>query len=239
MRIAQISDTHISRDHPARTGDLKRCIAQVNGLDPQPDLVVHTGDISHNGDPEEYTTARGLLDKLRAPYLVLAGNRDNRMALLKAFGDTGYLRPDVPFVQYAVDQYPVRLICVDTLSKTSNKGHVCRDRLDDLALLLGSDVTRPAAIFMHHPPFDVDVAPDPAQFENQDNMEAFCNLIAQHRQVAGLFCGHVHRDVKGGAGTDTHSVKVLVMTCCAIDLRKGEERPATGATRLFALHNIE
>jgi 3',5'-cyclic AMP phosphodiesterase CpdA len=55
MIVAQISDTHIALDTPdadQRISDFVRTIADINALDPAPDLIVHTGDIVHNGRRE-------------------------------------------------------------------------------------------------------------------------------------------------------------------------------------------
>jgi len=120
MLVAQISDSHISLDHPARLADLERCVDQVNALDPKPEIAVHTGDIVHDGLPAQYAAARQVLDRLQMPYFVLPGNRDKRPALIDAFADRVALRPDATFVQYAVDRFPVRLLCLDTLSTSSN-----------------------------------------------------------------------------------------------------------------------
>ena len=62
MRIVQISDSHISVKNPARTADLANCIMAINDISPAVDLVVHTGDIVHDGLREEYATVRQLLD---------------------------------------------------------------------------------------------------------------------------------------------------------------------------------
>jgi 3',5'-cyclic-AMP phosphodiesterase len=51
MIIAQISDTHLAVDTPdadRRSHELALTIADINALDPAPDLIVHTGDIVHN-----------------------------------------------------------------------------------------------------------------------------------------------------------------------------------------------
>ncbi|HUK07705.1 MAG TPA: metallophosphoesterase, partial [Stellaceae bacterium] len=121
MIIAQISDTHIALDTPdadQRTWDLARTIADINALDPAPDLIVHTGDIVHSGRPDEYALAVSTLAKARAPVYVVAGNKDNRANLRDAFSPRGYLAPDSDFIDYAVDDYPVRLIALDTLSSS-------------------------------------------------------------------------------------------------------------------------
>jgi 3',5'-cyclic-AMP phosphodiesterase len=115
MIIAQISDTHIALDTPdadRRIRDFALTIADINGLDPPPDVIVHTGDIVHNGRQDEYAQAVATIANARAPVYVLTGNKDNRAKLCEAFSDRGYLVPDSDFVHYAIDDYPVRLIAL-------------------------------------------------------------------------------------------------------------------------------
>ena len=60
MILAQISDTHIAldtQDADQRLQDFERTIAAINALDPPPDVIVHTGDIVHNGRQDEYAEA--------------------------------------------------------------------------------------------------------------------------------------------------------------------------------------
>ena len=52
MIIAHISDTHLALDAPdaeRRMRDFASTIADINALDPPADVIVHTGDIVHNG----------------------------------------------------------------------------------------------------------------------------------------------------------------------------------------------
>ena len=215
MRIVQISDSHISLDHPTRTAELERCIRHINEADPQPDIVVHTGDIAHNGLAEEYITARNLLDNLSVPYVVLAGNRDRRSELLKAFCDICHNPLEERFVQYVVELSNIRLICVDTVSDTSNKGRLCQTRLQHVGAVLATEPSRPTVLLLHHPPFAVDVAPDPFQFEDWSEVEALQALIHKHHHVQAIYCGHVHREASGAVGL----VPAHVATCIASDLR--------------------
>jgi len=106
MIIAQISDTHLTLDTPdaaQRIRDFALTIADINALDPAPDVIVHTGDIVHNGRQDEYAQALATLVKARAPVYVLGGNRDNRTNLRAAFSVSGYLEPDSTFIDYAID----------------------------------------------------------------------------------------------------------------------------------------
>ena len=86
MIIAHISDTHIDPDHIdsiKRLEDVKRVVATINALNPLPNVVIHTGDVAHNGTPDKYAVSLGILKELRMPLLVAAGNRDDR-ALIRA-----------------------------------------------------------------------------------------------------------------------------------------------------------
>ena len=65
--FAQISDTHIGfhKDaNPDVVGCLRRAAADLNGLAQPPDVVVHTGDISHLSKPEEFGQAKELLQEI-------------------------------------------------------------------------------------------------------------------------------------------------------------------------------
>ena len=52
MIIAQISDSHIDPNSDKledRLNNLLCVVDNINNLDPSPDLVIHTGDVVHNG----------------------------------------------------------------------------------------------------------------------------------------------------------------------------------------------
>jgi predicted MPP superfamily phosphohydrolase len=60
----QISDTHIgfNKDaNPDVVGTLTKTIALVNAMPSKPDMVIHTGDITHLSKPTEFDTAAQLL----------------------------------------------------------------------------------------------------------------------------------------------------------------------------------
>lgn len=237
MLIAQISDTHLTLDGPQgenRMRDLRCCVADLNALDPLPDLVVHSGDIVHNGQLKEYEAARQMLDVLRSPYVVMAGNKDDRAALLTVFADRTMCAGDATFVQYAVDTGTLQLIALDTLSGRSHKGDFCDRRLDHLEKLLADSQDRSVVIFMHHPPFDVAEIPDPFQFESRQAVSRLVDVLKQHPRIAGIFCGHVHRLTNGSVG----DVPVSTVTSIAIDLRKGKYPSEARDRTIYQLHRF-
>jgi Icc protein len=188
MIIAQISDTHIALDSPdadQRIRDFELTIGDINVLDPAPDVIVHTGDIVHNGRQDEYRQAVATLAKARAPVYVLAGNKDSRVNLREALCRNLALHAE--FVEYAIDDYPVRLIALDTLSSRSNKGDFCPERVKHLIKMLDSEITKPIAVFTHHPPFEVTVGPDPLHFETPEVMSTLCRALQRSGRVVGIF----------------------------------------------------
>ena len=238
MIIAQISDTHIALDTPdadQRIRDFERTIADINALDPAPDVIVHTGDIVHNGRQDEYARAAAILAKARAPVYVLAGNRDDRANLRAAFAARGYLAPDSSFIDYAIEDYPVRLIALDTLSSGSNKGDFCSERARRLVELIDAETTKPIAVFAHHPPFEVPVGPDPLNFETPEMMARLRQALQHSGRVVAVFSGHVHRGTAGHVG----NIPATVMPSIATTLRKGEY-PAQMKTRpVYHIHRFD
>ena len=238
MIIAQISDTHIALDTPdadQRIQDFALTIADINALDPAPDVIVHTGDLVHNGRQDEYAQAAATLAKARAPVYVLVGNKDNRANLREAFSACGYVAPDSDFIDYAIDDYPVRLIALDTLSSGSNKGDFCAERVRRLIDLIDAEITKPIAVFTHHPPFEVTVGPDPIHFETPEIMSRLRQALQHSGRVVAVFSGHVHRGTAGHIGT----IPATVMPSIATTLRKGEY-PAHMKTRpVYHIHRFD
>jgi 3',5'-cyclic AMP phosphodiesterase CpdA len=238
MIIAQISDTHIAIDTPdadQRASDLARAIADINALDPLPDAIVHTGDIVHSGRPDEYALAASLLGTARPPVYVAAGNKDDRANLRTAFAPRGYLPADGDFICYAIDHFPVRVIVLDTLSATGNRGDFCAERVRRLIELIDAEPAKPIAVFTHHPPFVVPVGPHPLHFEAPEPMSRLQQALQHSGRVLAVFSGHVHRPASGQVGT----VRTSVVPCIATTLRKGEYPPSMTSRPIYHLHRVD
>ncbi len=214
MRIIQISDSHISTDTPQRLADLERCVTAVN--EQGPDLVIHTGDIAHDASVEEYRLARDVLEQLQAPWYVMPGNRDDRNRLVETFHDK--LSMHEGFIQYTLDEYPVRLLLIDTLSTMSNKGALCEVRMQHIQQVFSDNGSTPLMVFMHHTPFEVTEIPDPFQFEDWSAVEQLLEIFAGCKELRAVYCGHVHRNV----ATRINNLPISAITCMACDLRKGK-----------------
>lgn len=198
MLIAQITDTHIKRPgHLAygvvdTAGMLRACVASVLALDPQPDLIVLTGDLVDMGTSEEYAHLRQLLAPLLPRLLVVPGNHDERHALANAFPEQAWDR-EGPFLQYVHLHGPLRIVGLDTMVPGAGRGELCAMRLAWLERALAAAPQAPTLILMHHPPFLTGIA-------HMDRIgltgrEAFGSIMARHPQIRLVLCGHLHRSI--------------------------------------------
>lgn len=200
MLIVQITDTHIKpRGRLAyrkvdTAAALARCVAHVNALDPRPDMALLTGDLTDIGRPEEYALLRELLTPLAVPYYLIPGNHDDRQNLRAAFPEHRYLWQDPEFLHYVLEDWPLRLIGLDTTIPGAKEGALCARRLAWLEARLGKAPATPTLLFMHHPPFLTGI--EHMDVQNCGNAEAFGALVQRHRQVIRILCGHVHRTVQ-------------------------------------------
>ena len=236
MLIAQISDSHISHLGPTdeeRIAALAACVDQINQLNPQPALVVHTGDVVHNGSETEYEMAAEQLNRLNAELWVIPGNKDHRARMQEAFPEACAVLDGTSYLQYVVDLDAARLVFLDTSSSETNKGRLCETRLAHLDDQLDS-ADRPVLLFMHHPPFEVTTAPEPFQFEARELVEKLAQVLAKHPPLVGIFAGHMHRHFE----TTWANVPALTMTAGAIDLRKGSELGPLQSVPYFCLHEV-
>src|SRR5262245_700547 len=238
MIIAQISDIHIALDTPdadQRIRDFELTIADINALDPSPDVIVHTGDVVHNGREDEYAQSVDTLKKARAPVYVLPGNKDDRARMREACSAFGRFPIDSDFIDYAIEHFPVRLIALDTLSARSNKGDFCAERLNRLTDLIDADTSKPIAVFTHHPPFEVTVGPDRLHFDTPEIMSRLRRGLQHAGRVVAVFSGHVHRAAEGHVG----KIPATVMPCIATTLRKGDYPTPMKSCPVYQVHRFD
>ena len=126
------------------------------------------------------------------PVFVIPGNHDERGNLRGALKHLPGVTVDPRYVQYAVDDYPVRLVMLDTLVPGAAHGELQTEQLEFLDRTLAAVPDKPTIVGMHHPPFACGMIQDSI---NLHNAGAFAAVIARHPQVDRIICGHHHRVV--------------------------------------------
>lgn len=205
--LAQLTDPHIkagralaySRVDTAKA--FETAVAHVNGLSPKVVAVIVTGDLTDTGSLGEFSEVRPILDELASPYYVIPGNHDDPQNMKTAFADHAYLDGTGAFVQYVIDDYPLRLVGLDSTVPGAPHGELCAERLAWLDAQLAAAPERDTLIFVHHPPFLTGI--DHMDVQNLASADALFAVLTRHTQVRHVACGHIHRAVDtviGGIG---------------------------------------
>jgi Icc protein len=205
MLIAQLSDLHIRPrgELAARIIDtnmlVERALLTLAAMRPVPDVVVISGDITESGRPEEYRMAVTLLRRyLTMPVFVVPGNHDRRENFRTGLADMPGVTSDEPFVQYVVEDYPIRLVMLDSVVAEAGHGLLDGGRLDFLDRSLSAAPDRPTILVLHHPPMLTgSVGMDRIHLRDT---AALGEVLARHNQVERILTGHHHRAVVGRLG---------------------------------------
>ena len=200
MLICQISDLHIktrgklSYGVVDTSGMLKRCVEHILALKQKPDIVIATGDLTDFGRPDEYAHLRELLSPLAMPLYLIPGNHDHRENMINAFPDHPYLTQFPPFIQYAIERLPMRILAIDTVIAEKSGGELCETRLNWLTQKLEEAPDHPTIIIMHHPPFKTFIGH--MDDIGLNNAQALKEIVECHPQIERVLCGHLHRPIQ-------------------------------------------
>ncbi len=227
MILVQISDTHIDEPDTLVYGRydtsaaLAKAVSAINAMDPGPDLVLHTGDIASHGSVPRYEAFKEIVEALTAPLALIPGNHDDRSALHDVFGGTPALPVAGDFLHYVIEDYPVRIICCDSVIADATPGEMCAERLAWLDERLAEAPDRPTIVALHHPPFYSGMTGSSAKGLKHGGGD-LDTLLRRHGQVVRVLAGHVHRPITAAFGGTIAFAGPT--TCYPFDLDMGPER---------------
>ena len=92
--FVQISDSHIGFNKEANKdvlGTLREAVTKINALPAPPDFVLHTGDLSHLSEPEEFDTLEQILKEVKTGRILYVPGEhdvlnDNGKQYMERFG---------------------------------------------------------------------------------------------------------------------------------------------------------
>ena len=199
--IVQLSDTHVGFSgppDPLGTKAFERAVDVVNALDPQPDLILFTGDLTHDSEDtaeheSRFLKFREIAGRLRVKTRYhVPGEHDAAL-------DGGVLfRNHFHEPNYSFDHRGVHFVALDNVSR--GKPVVGAEQL----AWLKQDLSRyaptvPIIVFTHRPLFDL--KPEWEWFTSDG--AAVMNLLAPYESVTVLY-GHIHRHDEHATGNVHH-----------------------------------
>lgn len=166
-------------------------VAHLNARNPQPDLILLSGDVVDEGRPEEYATARRLLSQLKAPVFAIPGNHDAWAPFRETFASQPGLPAAGPFNYVIEDAGSVRIVALDVTVPGKHHGEITPAATEWLARTLSQDPARSTLIMMHQPPFECAIPYLDPYFCRHG--EWLAEVVARYANVDRILCGHVHR----------------------------------------------
>ena len=238
MLIAQISDLHVAPDdsYMRRFVDsnllLQRAVEYLNTMTPRPDVVLATGDLTDHGTAGEYVMLGEILDALEVPLFLVPGNHDEPEVLRSVLGTPTYV--DGPTFDYAVEDFPVRLVAVDSTTPGRHDGELDAAQLLGLDARLRAQPDRPTLVFMHHPPFETGIWwMDCIGLTGARDFEA---IVRRNPQVRQIIAGHVHRPVATVWGSTLLTTAPSTCHQTAVALHEDCPPRITSEPPMLALH---
>ena len=209
MLVAQITDCHVVAAGQRFSGrvdtgaGLRSAVRQLNAMHPRPDVVLATGDLVNDGVAAEYDHLADILSELEITLYAVPGNHDDRRLLRSSLAQVPRGGPD-DRIDYVVEEYPLRLIGLDTTVPGDHGGESRLDQMDWLDRQLSAEPDRPTLIFQHHPPFATGIAwMDEVGLRHAERQ---AEVIERHPHVVAVVCGHVHRPISTVIGRAAVSI---------------------------------
>jgi 3',5'-cyclic AMP phosphodiesterase CpdA len=203
--FVQISDSHIGFNKEGVNtdvaGTLQEAIARINALPQQPDFILHTGDLTHLSDAEEFDTLDQLLKGLKTKAVFFVPGEhdvtgDNGKLYLERFGKnskgSGW---------YSFDHQGIHFIgLVNVVDIQQNGlGSLGTEQLawlqDDLS---GRSSETPIVVFAHIPLWEV----YPKWGWGTDDGAQALNYLKRFGSVT-ILNGHIHQTMKKVEGRVT------------------------------------
>lgn len=143
FRIAHISDTHISDFGQFVKSSFEEGVKLLRNLEPKPNIIIHTGDLTDNGVLSEYKMAIDKMSEFDQRVIITAGNHDQ-----KNFGNSIF-DEFIGKLDYEVLIEEFQLLILNSAQPDRDEGRIGRRRTEWVMNTLKKDKIK-VLVFHHH-----------------------------------------------------------------------------------------
>ncbi len=190
LLVAQLTDTHLFADDSetmfgCRTNQtFAAVVARLAAVQPRPDCLLLTGDISQDDSVASYAYARSVIGPLGIPTYWLRGNHDQNGDAIAALNGDGIV------ADKAFEQGGWRFILLDSMALDQPGGRLAESQLEYLEQQLQDP--QPTLVAVHHHPIACGVEyMDAIGLANADALFA---VLDRYPLVKLVICGHIHQE---------------------------------------------
>lgn len=191
LLVAQVTDTHLFAGVDQQllglptNASFQAVLEQLSQLQPRPDILLLTGDLSHDESAESYQRLQDLLSPLEILTYWLPGNHDS-----------------LPVMQQVLRQFPIssekafqagewHFLLLSSWVPGCVHGQLDPESLEWLNLQLQLVDDQPTLIGLHHPPCSVNS--DWLDQIGLQNPAEFFAIVERYPQVKLVVFGHIHQ----------------------------------------------
>lgn len=191
LLVAQITDIHLTDDPQqlvmgVNTEVSYRAVLElVRNLQPAPDLLLLTGDLTQDGDTPAYARLRQSLESLGIPAYCLPGNHDTVSIMAKE------LRGCALLWDSCLQTGGWHFVPLNSTIAGQVHGYLDPENLARLDRQLSQHPDLPTLIALHHPAISLGCNwIDKSGLQNRDQFWQICD---RHPQIKVIISGHAHQ----------------------------------------------
>ncbi|MBD3885519.1 3',5'-cyclic-AMP phosphodiesterase [Phormidium tenue FACHB-886] len=192
IMVAQLTDTHLFADESQTmrgfptVRSFQAVLNRLAQLEPRPDLLLLTGDLSQDETIASYQQLRDRLAPLQIPAYWIAGNHDQSLEDMAAVLNGDWVLPEKSFQRGGW-----HFVLLNSMLPQQVQGKLSDEALAWLEQKLEQFSDQPTLVSLHHPPLAIGSAwMDAIGLENR---EALFAVLDQHPQVKLVIFGHIHQ----------------------------------------------
>lgn len=196
LNVLQITDCHLRAEADGtllgmKTRDSLDAVLDLVRREPEPDLVLMTGDLAQDGSMAAYACLKERLAFLQCPIFWFMGNHDNAMAMRNVVGDGDELSG-------SWQGFGWHFVFLDSSSPGNVHGRLGAPELERLSEELSANPDKLIAIVLHHHPVPVH-----SRWLDQIGLkdcDAFMECLGRHPNVRLILWGHIHQEFDDRVG---------------------------------------
>lgn len=199
INVLQITDTHIFADpagelYGVNTREsLAAVIQHYKNNAVACDLLIVTGDLSHDETEDSYGALESLLNPLNMPMYFLPGNHDVNEFMEEKLNNT----TNGGILQTVRENWA--FVLLDSSIGGEVEGRVSQKVLLNLENVLKQNSDKHVFVAVHHNPVKVGSAwMDRIGVQNREDL---LDVLNKHSNVRGLMCGHIHQELETAVNT--------------------------------------
>lgn len=192
LLVAQVTDLHLFANEDQEllglptTRSFQAIVERLVSLQPQPNLLLLTGDLSQDATPKSYEHVQNLLSPLLLPTYWLPGNHDCFATMQQVLNQTTI------YPHKAFERNGWQFILLNSTVPGCVHGYLSPEALKLLDFQLALTNNQPTLVALHHPPFKVNS--DWIDASTLQNPEDFFAVIDRYPQVKLVVFGHIHQE---------------------------------------------